>query len=293
MEPLVTICIPTYNSSKTINKTLQSIISQTYQNLEIIIVDNNSSDDTVDRVKLIEDSRIETYVYPQHSDVGEDNWNRCFNYMTGKYASVFHSDDVYKPYMVERQIEALENNPNVCAVFTGGEFIDADYNIIKRIPIVEEYKNQKPLNQRDVLISTLNNGNTLFTPSAMFSKEVYTHLAPFRYDMFRYSSDLDMWLRAAKFSHIMVIDAPLLRYRISSSQGSQTIHAKRTSEEAFFVTVDYYLKQYNDIPQDSIDKYEMRRLIDKLVCVKSQLEQFGTRLPKMIKWGLQQKIGVK
>jgi len=294
MEPLVTICIPTYNSGDTINRTIWSLLSQSYRNIEINVVDNGSTDNTVELVNSFKNPNIKVHAYPYHVPIAEVNWNRCFQYTTGKYSAIFHADDIYKPYMIERQVHILENNADVCAVFTGGELIDENDHLIKRIPVVDDYKNEKKLTQRDVLLSTLNNGNTLFTPSALFDSVVYRDvLAPFRYDMFRYSSDLDMWLRAAVYSHIVVLDAPLLRYRISGKQGSHTIHNTRTSEEAFFTTVDYYLKKYDDIPQESIDKYEMRRLIDKITCAKNSISQLGMKLPKMIMWGAMKKLGLQ
>jgi len=191
--------------------------------------------------------------------------------------------------MFKKQVEVFQKNPKVYGVFTMMKFIDDHDKIIKEIPIIDEYKN-KNLSNRDIMIATLCHGNTLCTPSAMIRSEMYALLAPFRYELFSYSSDLDMWLRLSSCGRIAVIDEPLLHYRVSSGQDSWRIHHKRTAEEAFFRTVDYHLKDMKDIPEDAIMHYEMRRIEDKLKCVYNAISMMGKNLPKMIGWGIKQKI---
>jgi glycosyltransferase involved in cell wall biosynthesis len=291
MKPMVTLCVPTYNSSRTIEETLRSLINQNYSNYVIHVVDNASNDDTVDTIQDMGEAKVILHTNTMHETAAEGNWNRCFQYMQGKYSMICHSDDLYSKYMLSKQVEVLETNPDVCAVFTGAGHIDENsHSIGKPISIVDDYKNLKKLTERDVLISSLKHGNTLFTPSAMVISEVYKGLAPFNYDAFKYSSDLDMWLRAAKHSHIMVIDLPLIQYRISSRQGSSAIHNLRTSEEAFFTTIDHHMKNHVYLPQDVIDLYEMRRLEDKAKTTINSIKKLGLKFPGMVYWGIKQKV---
>ena len=84
MEPFVSICIPMYNAQNTIGKTIASIIGQTYKNIEIIVVDNSSSDDSIKIVQTFNDTRLRLIQNDTHLPCAEDNWNRCFQYFSGR-----------------------------------------------------------------------------------------------------------------------------------------------------------------------------------------------------------------
>jgi len=91
-QPLVSICIPTYNAKKTVVQTVQSILNQTYKNLEIIIVDNASTDNTLDLLQKFKDPRIK--IYKNIKNIGaEKNFSRCIELAKGKYIAIFHADD--------------------------------------------------------------------------------------------------------------------------------------------------------------------------------------------------------
>ena len=109
MVPLVCICIPTYNAEKTIAATLRSVLGQTYQHLNIQIVDNHSSDATVTIVESFSDERITLH----HNSVnlgGEGNFNRCIALARGKYTAIYHADDIYESEMVAAQVAFLEKH---------------------------------------------------------------------------------------------------------------------------------------------------------------------------------------
>ena len=125
--PLVSICIPTYNAEKTIVDTLESIINQTYQNLEIIISENASKDNTLALLNNFNDPRIKIYLSSETTPRGEQNWNKCIELASGDYIAIFHADDIYMPEMVEKQIKAFQDNPSIGAVFTRATYIN-EYN---------------------------------------------------------------------------------------------------------------------------------------------------------------------
>ena len=112
-EPLVSICIPMYNAEKTIGKTISSILNQKYKNIEIIIVDNCSSDASVKIIQSFNDPRLRLIQNDIHLPKGEHNWNRCFAYAKGEFMAIFHADDVYLPDMIFRQNEMFEKNPTI------------------------------------------------------------------------------------------------------------------------------------------------------------------------------------
>lgn len=295
MTRTVYVCIPVYNAELTIERTLKSLLDQTYHEIKIHIVDNVSTDNTLSIIKEISDDRVYIHKNIIHTNDGESNWNRCFQYMNSvystdsEYSTIFHADDIYTKKMIENQVDILENHVDVGAVFTGSKLIDADDNIIGVNVLPEPYTQNKELNYYDIMDATLKYGNQLMTPSPLYRSKVYRFQSPFRYEAFGYSSDLDMWLRTASVWNLFVINEPLMHHRVGSIL-SRPLHALRTSEEMFFRTVDYHLSQHPAQSQKALDMYEMRRVEDKIHCIKNTAIKMGVRLPGVLLWGLTKKM---
>lgn len=125
--PLVSIIIPAYNRAHLIDKTLDSILAQTYQNWECIIVDDGSQDDTEDVVKRYcnKDKRFRFYHRPQnHLSGGNGARNFGFNKSFGKFIQWFDSDDLMMPEMLQRKVDEIVRTNCDCVVARGGELID-------------------------------------------------------------------------------------------------------------------------------------------------------------------------
>ena len=271
-DPLVSICIPMYNSEKTIARTLQSLIAQTYQNLEIIVVDNCSTDNSVYIVNSFKDPRIHVIQYNIHLPVAELNWNRCFPYVKGTYMAIFHADDVYLPDMVRRQVETFRNNPSVVGVFTSGNIINERDGIIGEFKLPGEIQSGQPYTYSELLNLFLVHADFLPTPSAMVLREIYKNCAPFRYDQFKSAADLDIWLRAAVFGTLVILDEKLFNYRISKSQGSNTLFQLRTKEADYFKVMDQHLIQ-NNVSERARVSYGLSRFGDQMICQKNFLKK--------------------
>ena len=123
-SPLVCICIPCFNAEKTITETLGSLRKQTYQNIEIHVFDNASTDATLVRVKEIGDKRIHIHRAAGAGGDAESNFTRCLNLGRGEYTAVFHADDLYDPSIIEKEVLFLENNKDTSGVLTFARQID-------------------------------------------------------------------------------------------------------------------------------------------------------------------------
>lgn len=242
LTPLVCICIPTYNCEKTIQETLRSIVNQSYRNLIIQIVDNASSDDTISAVEAIEDSRITIY----RSDVNigaEGNFTRCIQLAKGKYTAIYHADDIYEAQMVERQVAFLESHSETGAVFTEARLIDEKNQFIGEIRAPKTLWTPDHLYDfKTIFKAVLQHSNFLICPSALVRTSVYQEdIKVWRGELFGSGADLDVWLRIAKRHSIGFLREPLMRYRISQSQGSARVRMS-TSRGALFRIVDHYLE---------------------------------------------------
>jgi glycosyltransferase involved in cell wall biosynthesis len=234
-----------FNAEKTIGDTLSSILKQTYSNLLIQIVDNSSTDNTLLEVKKFNDPRI--IIRRNKKNIGgEANFTRCIKLSTGKYAAIFHADDMYEKNIVEKQVEFLERNSNVGAVFTQAILINEHGQKIRNfdgIPLVEQSKNQC-YDFQTIFKLILKYSNFFIFPSAMVRTKIYKReIRKWRYNLFLSGSDLDVWLRIAKSHMIGFIPNRLIRYRLSSTQGSASLLRERKFRSHLFLVLDYYLSK--------------------------------------------------
>jgi glycosyltransferase involved in cell wall biosynthesis len=293
-EPLVSICIPVYNAEKTIVNTLQSILNQTYQHLEIIIVDNNSTDHTLDLLKRFTDPRIKKY--KNDTNIGaEKNFSRCIELATGEYIAIFHSDDLYRQDIVQKEVKAFRDNPYIGAVFTLANLINERDEVFMEHRIPVELKDNKPHNYFEILTSILINGNFLMTSSAMVRSEIYKELMPFNSEEYGTSADLDMWLRILKKSPIIILNEKMMDYRISNMQGGFLYNNLRTEKADFFKVVDSYLSDRNcavkNIHCSALNNYELQRYVDNLTrAVNYTIKGQPQNTKKLLKESISNKV---
>lgn len=124
-QPLVSVCIPAYNSAETIRETVASVLSQTYGNLELIIVDDQSKDTTWEVIKELadQDERIKIYLNQQNLGMA-GNWNRCLELCSGEYIKLLCADDLIHETLIEREVALMEEYPQALLVQTDTRFID-------------------------------------------------------------------------------------------------------------------------------------------------------------------------
>ncbi len=125
LQSKVSILIPVYNREKLIEETVKSALNQTYENIEVIIVDNKSTDNTWQELEKLasEDERIK--IFQNETNIGPvRNWKQCIDEANGEYGKILWSDDLIAPTFLEKTVHFLENK-DVGFVFTGTEiFID-------------------------------------------------------------------------------------------------------------------------------------------------------------------------
>ena len=265
--PLVCICVPTYNVAASVRETLESVLAQTYSNLVVHVSDNASTDQTLKVVDSIPDERI--HVHRQKENIGaEGNFTKCIQLATGKYTAIFHADDVYDSAMLAKQVSFLEENPEVSAVFTGARTIDENgvlLGAVGRAPGVSGSVVRYSF--RELLQAMLLHHNFLICPSAMVRTEIYQEdIREWGSSLFRSSSDIDTWLRLARKMPIAVLNEPLMSYRISNAQFSNSIR-NRTERADFFLVMDNYLSRPDVIGllnQDDLRHYSWLELHERV-----------------------------
>jgi len=126
-NPRVSILIPVYNRAKIILETLKSAVNQTYKNIEIIVADNKSTDNTFEIVKEFAKLYPNIRVYQNEENIGPvRNWRKCLEYATGEYGKFLWSDDLIAPTFIEKTLPFLLDNEDVGFAFTCTEIFNGD-----------------------------------------------------------------------------------------------------------------------------------------------------------------------
>ena len=139
-SPLVSVIVPAYNAEQFIERTLSSVLNQTYKNLEVLVVDDGSKDRTVEIVEDIatKDSRV-TLLQQPNSGVAKAR-NSAIESAKGEYIAPIDADDIWYPQKIEKQIEAfLNSEPSVGLVYAWSVMIDESDRIINRSNAINSF----------------------------------------------------------------------------------------------------------------------------------------------------------
>jgi glycosyltransferase involved in cell wall biosynthesis len=198
VTPKLTVITPSYNQGTFIERTIRSILDQGYDNLEYLIVDGGSSDQTVDVIKRYED-RIDWWV--SEPDKGQtDALNKGLRRATGDIVAYINSDDYYLPGAFEHAVRAFEHQPEARWVVGACRFVNADDSL--RTVWVP----QRPGSRRHAWML---HPWGVPQPSSFWQRSLFTELGPFREDM-HYVFDTEHGLRLAYAGHMPgLIDAEL------------------------------------------------------------------------------------
>jgi glycosyltransferase involved in cell wall biosynthesis len=264
-KPLVSILVPSFNGAPWLREALDSLLAQTYPNIEIILLDDASTDDTP-AIAAEYEGRIRFIRQPRNMGI-YDNVNVGIAEAKGELVATYHADDIYLPTIVEEQVAYLQAHPEVGAVFASDIMVDADGREYGRIRLPEEVRGEQPLPYPVVLNTLLSyKNNFLVCPTAMVRAAVHRDVGVYRQDRYRNTSDLEMWLRIARRYPIAVLESHLMKYRHFHGNSSQRYHRLRTDVENYFLIMDEYLAEGDRelATPEALVSYEAHRSKDRL-----------------------------
>ena len=224
---LVSVLMVNYNRGTTIGESIKSVLAQTYTDLELIIVDDGSTDDSCSVIESIKDPRIKLYRLEQNEHISHAT-NYGFQKVTGAYLARIDSDDVWYPQKLEKQITFLKNNPEYKICFAWIDLIDEYGNSIneqqKELLDVFETTFQ---GQSDCLHRFFFGGNCLSHPSVVMRTELMRETGDFNL-AYMQSHDFDYWVRIAKKYPIYVMQERLLAMRRFIHENSEVENNSKT-----------------------------------------------------------------
>jgi glycosyltransferase involved in cell wall biosynthesis len=203
--PVVSVVIATYNHGHYILEAINSILSQTYKDYEIIVVDDGSTDHT--RIKLGQFNRLPNFRYIYQDNQGKSvARNKGIKVAVGNYISFLDADDLYVQTKLEQQVEFLDSHPEIGLVHSGYSKFDNDKNDLG-------YRDTSRFNGWVYPEILLEWSVLMATPCVMVRAEVLMDVGGFDERMLR-AQDLDMWRRISMKFKLGVIPQPLSRIRV-------------------------------------------------------------------------------
>ena len=207
MQPLVTVLTPAFNRASFITETVESVLNQTYGNIEYIVVDDGSTDGTFEIIQQYSTAgKLTLLTHENHSNRGQSAaLNLGLEAAKGTYVTILDSDDVLHPEKVSRQVEFLENNPDVGMVYGQAMAISEDGRELFPIPGDDHVELGDPNHLLLDCYMALPGG-------AMVRKSVFDRAGYFE-EGFRASQDHDMVVRIAEAAPFAFMKGTVFYYR--------------------------------------------------------------------------------
>jgi glycosyltransferase involved in cell wall biosynthesis len=217
--PKVTVAIPTRNRMSLLMRAIDSVLAQSYQDFELLIIDNASTDATTSIPAVVRDQRLRYVRNPE--DLGIiGNWNRCIDLASGEFLAIFHDDDVMYPTLIEKSVNALESHPTVGFTFPILRRVGLDGRFLNLW--CEGYGASGLISGIRYLELTLEKERCIsMAPSMVFRKAVHDTVGMYRQGYGFNSFDLYLFVQIALNYDAYFIDEVLFDYSIHEQQMSE------------------------------------------------------------------------
>lgn len=249
-KPLISIIMPVYNGERYIFNSISSVLNQTYQNFQLIIINDGSTDSTENIILSFKDPRIEYYKLETNHHIAYVT-NYAFQKVNGTYVALIDSDDMWSPQKLEKQYQWLIDHPKYMAVFTWVNLIDEKGAIINddSKPIIELYQASTE-NQEYWLRFFFFYGNRLNNPSVLMHTKALNEVGPHNL-FYIQAEDFEWWVRFTKKYCFGIIEEPLTYYRrpigdTNSISSSTELHDTRFFNEYMMIRQHFF----DDMPDE-------------------------------------------
>ena len=250
--PKVSVILTSFNHENFIREAIDSVLNQTFTDIELIIWDDASIDKSWDVINSYSDSRIKAF-RNEVSRRGIYGINKSISEVaSGEYIAIHHSDDVWELDKLEKQVSFLEEHSETGAAFTNVLAIGDDGALLaEESHFYFKIFSQPNRTRHEWLKFFFNHGNALCHPSVLIRKSCYEDCGLYRFG-FAQLGDLDMWIRLCLKHEIHVLPEKLVRFRVrdneANSSGNRPEVRIRGSYETYKLLTNYrQLKNFDDL----------------------------------------------
>lgn len=207
--PLISVVIPVYNGEETIKQTLESVLEQTEEDFEIIIIDDGSQDSSLEKISSIQDARLKVFKYP-NAGVSISR-NRGIAHASGEFIAFLDHDDLWTPNKLESQLKALQENPQAGVAYSWTDYIDESGQFLRsgnRIAVTGDVYGKL------LVRNFLENGS-----NPLIRRQALIELGGFERTLSP-ADDWEMYLRLASRYHFVAVPSTQILYRVSANSMS-------------------------------------------------------------------------
>ena len=247
-RPKISVIMSVYNTEKYLTEAIESILNQTFNDFEFIIIDDHSTDNSSTIIKKYQNKDKRMKLINNLKNLGiTKSLNRGLKIAKGKYIARMDADDISIPKRLQAQYSFLERNKGIFLVGTTTFSIDNKGNHLRRITDVTD------LNEIEM---KLESGNNFLThASIMFRNDRQT----FYREKFKYSQDYDLYLRlVTQNKKISIINTPLVKYRFLKESISMS---KKIQQRAFAKKAIQFYYERKKQGKDSYDLWNNKKII--------------------------------
>lgn len=244
--PRISVILTSFNHEKYLRESIDSVLAQTYQDYELIILDDASTDGSWEIILEYDDPRIIAISSERRGQVASQINKAIMEMASGEFICIHHSDDIWESTKLERQISHIDRNPHVTAVFTNAQPIMEDGQPLSdRTHFYADVFNQPNRSRYEWLRYFLNNGNALCHPSVLIRKSSYSECGVYKL-CFLQNDDFDMWIRLLLRRDIYILPERLVRFRIRENEANISGNRRDSRIRSIY---EYYLllRNYRDI----------------------------------------------
>jgi glycosyltransferase involved in cell wall biosynthesis len=228
--PVISVVIPVYNGELTIKSTIESVLTQTFNDFELIVINDGSTDSTLDILGRFQDSRIKVYSYPNAGLSASRN--RGIDQASGDYISFLDADDLWTADKLEAQLNVLRKEPGVSVAYSWTDFIDRAGNLLGYGIYDTDIGYVFP---KLLVFFFIGSGS-----NALICKNVFEEVGRFDESLVA-AEDWDMFLRIAARYNFSVIPKPQILYRIT--EYSMSSNVIKQEEECMKVVERAYARE--------------------------------------------------
>lgn len=215
--PKVSVCIPTYNTARYLPEAIESVLQQDYDDYQLIVCDNASTDETPEICRSYRDPRFQYKRFDELTNQA-GNFNRCLELARGEFITLLHSDDYFLPGFLADRVRRLEENPSVDFVFGAVKVVDAES---ADVSVNKHWEKDQTFAPPDLLEDLLF-GCLVSPPSLMVRRSAVGKTGVFRTDL-TWGHDWEWTLRLAEKGGAAYASKPLAAYRVHDASGTAEI----------------------------------------------------------------------
>lgn len=261
-SPKVSVLIPAYNYAHYLTEAIESVLTQSFEDFELVIIDNCSTDNTKDIVYNYakDDSRV--VFIENNENIGMfRNYNQALLHARGEYIKFLNADDKFHPEILEKFVRILDEHQDISLVTSHRQYFQNGSDIQKT-----EFSGIQ--NGKEMILLALSKINFIGEPTTVMFRKKNLNLGLFDTSLI-FFADLDMWLRQLSVGNLYIVDEVLSYVRRHDTQGTETLRGH--TDKSVFIALQWpeYVRNSMIMNRFGYNLYDENTMIRKKILKKA------------------------